>query len=464
MSRPFPKPRPCPSSILSRSLADIGRNVNTRLEPTAFIAPAVCRLLTFRDLSFYSHIFFELVDPIYRFIDQQKFLDQCAQYWTAEKDLLQDIEAVVCGVVALGSFFADKPSPVESSLVEHAKQVLDIGCAYAPGRVSLTQIAGWALRTLYLRLTTRPHLSWYSSCSTMHVAEAIGLHVNLEDVEIITGDSTEFIPELTSSRSDLFECAVFINMIISAEYGRSRVILQGGTEPKFESTSKLAKLTAIMVRIESSLTQEARMNILSTLQDLPGEPMIFILLKTDVTIHLFRRHLHLYQDTLGLPESTILLSIIKTGLSAIRSLVPQRQAWWNVLSTPFQSLMVLLAMDTDDSLSMVEETFSVLSLVYNTFPTHLAGEVVQTAQTLIQGLQKRKTRQAEMLNKAYTNNQSTIETPSCYNSSSGLGQAVDQAEVLFDSWLAGDASWSWLPTDTIFEQTFDANADAFGLG
>ncbi len=330
VSRPFPKPRPCPSSVLSRSLADIGRNVNTRLEPTAFIAPAVCRLLTFQDLSFYSHIFFELVDPIYHFIDQQKFLDQCAQYWTAKKDLLQDIEAVVCGVVALGSFFADKPSPVESSLVEHAKQVLDIGCAYAPGRVSLTQIAGWALRTLYLRLTTRPHLSWYSSCSTMHVAEAIGLHVNLEDVEIITGDSTEFIPELTSSRSDLFECAVFINMIISAEYGRSRVILQGGTEPKFESTSKLAKLTAIMVRIESSLTQEARMNILSTLQDLPGEPMIFILLKTDVTIHLFRRHLHLYQDTLGLPESTILLSIIKTGLSAIRSLVPQRQAWWNV--------------------------------------------------------------------------------------------------------------------------------------
>lgn len=442
------------------------RNLNTRLEPTAFVAPAVCRLLTFQDLSFYSRIFFQVVDPVYHFLDQQRFVEQCAQYWTNEKETLADLEAVVCGVVALGSFFADSPAAVESSLIEHAKQILDIGCAYAPGRVSLTQIAGWILRSLYLRLTTRPHLSWFSSCSTMHIAEAMGLHVNLQDADLISRESGNVASEVTTSRADLLGCAVFLNMLISAEYGRSRVILQDATEPTSSSKSKLMDLCDIMIGLESTLTQESRTKILTRLASLPLEPSIFGLLKTDVTIHLFRRHLHSYQEKLNSEEAAILLSIIKAGLSAARTLVPQRQAWWNVLSTPFQSLMTLLAIDTDESLSMIEDTISVLGLVYNTFPTHLAGEVLQTAQLLIQGLEKRKIRQAQMLSKAYSDTQSTINTPSCSNSSTGPAQAVDQAEAVFDNWLTGDLSWNWLAASSNVPQSggVNANTDMFGLG
>ncbi|KIW15385.1 hypothetical protein PV08_05431 [Exophiala spinifera] len=444
-----------------------GWNLNTRLEPTAFVAPAVCRLLTFQDLSFYSRIFFQVVDPVYHFLDQQRFVEQCAQYWTSENETPTDLGAVVCGVVALGSFFAESPAAVESSLIEHAKQILDIGCAYAPGRVSLTQIAGWILRTLYLRLTTRPHLSWFSSCSTMHIAEAMGLHVNLQDADLINKESGNAASEVTTSRADLLGCAVFLNMLISAEYGRSRVILQDATaEPTSPSRSKLMDLCDIMARLESTLTQEARTKIVTRLAGLPLEPPIFGLLKTDVTIHLFRRHLHSYQEKLNYDEAALLLSIIKAGLSAARVLIPQRQAWWNVLSTPFQSLMTLLAIDTDESLSMIEDTISVLSLVYNTFPAHLAGEVLQTAQLLIRGLEKRKIKQARMLSKACSDTQSTFDTPSCSNSSSGPAQAVDQAEAVFDNWLTGDVSWNWLATDSNVLQSGNvgANADMFGVG
>ncbi|KAK6382122.1 hypothetical protein LTS17_004007 [Exophiala oligosperma] len=449
-----------------------GWNLNTRLEPTAFVAPAACRLLTFQDLTFYSRIFFQVVDPVYHFLDQQRFVEQCAQYWTSEKENLADLEAVVCGVVALGSFFADTPAAVESSLIEHAKQILDIGCAYAPGRVSMTQIAGWILRTLYLRLTTRPHLSWFASCSTMHIAEAMGLHVNLQDADLISRESGNVTSssEVTTSRADLLGCAVFLNMLISAEYGRSRVILQDATEPTSPSRSNVMDLCDIMVRLESTLTQEARTKILTRLSTLPLEPPIFGLLKTDVTIHLFRRHLHSYQEKLNSEEAAVLLSIIKDGLSAARDLIPQRQAWWNVLSTPFQSLMTLLAIDTDESLSMIEDTISVLGLVYNTFPTHLAGEVLQTAQLLIQGLEKRKIRQAQMLSKAYSDTQSTIDTPSCSNASSAApALAVDQAEAVFDNWLTGDMSWNWLATSSngplgVGTANADAADNMFGLG
>lgn len=440
-----------------------GWNVNTRLEPTAFLAPAICRLLTFHDLSFYSGVFFDVVDPIYHFLDQKRLLEQCTRYWTREEDALEDIETIVSGVVALGSFFSETPLPVEHQLVEHAKQVLDIGCAYAPGRMSLNQTAGWILRTLYLRLTTRPHLSWYSSCSTMHVAEAMGLHVDLRNVEIVSKDSSQATPECTSSRADLFECAVFLNWIISAEYGRSRVILQDATQPISPPTSKLMKLSNIMLRIESTLTVEDRLDILSSLSKLPDEPSIFALLKTDVTIHLFRRHLHPYQEKTDVRESALLLSIIKTGLAATRLHAPLRKPWWNVLSTPFQSLMVLLTVDSDESLTMIEETMSVLGLVYNTFPTHLAAEVLQTAQTLVQGLEKRKIRQAKILSKAYSTTQSTVETPTYSNSSAGFGPTADQAEAVFENWLTGDMSWSWPPAGNSFAPATDPNLDAFNF-
>lgn len=425
-----------------------GWNVNTRLEPAAFLAPAVCRLLTFHDLHLYSRVFFDVVDPIYHFIDQQKFLDQCSQYWATENQNLGDIEAVVSGVVALGSFFSEIPSPVESSLIEHAKQILDLGCAYAPGRISLNQVAGWILRTLYLRLTTRPHLCWYASCSTMHVVEAMGLHVDLRDVDVVTRDSDQSLPECTSTRSGLFECALFLNSIISAEYGRSRVILQDATEPSHDSDSQLMRLSAILLCIEVRLTQDARLELLSCLHSLPAESPVFALLKTDVTIHLFRRHLYPHQENISLHESRILLSILEEGLHAARELVPLRRPWWNVISTPFQSLMVILAIDTDESLSRAGATMSVLGLVYSNFPTHLAAEVVQTARMLIQGLEKRKVRQARMLSKAYGETSSLLENQA--SPTAGAGRMMEHAEAVFENWLTGDMNWHWLPTGNCF--------------
>ncbi|KAJ9610433.1 hypothetical protein H2200_005210 [Cladophialophora chaetospira] len=441
-----------------------GWNLNIRLEPAAFVAPAVCRLLTFQDLSLYSRVFFEVVDPIYHFIDQKKFLNQCAQYWTApERGGVEDIEAVVSGVVALGSFFSVNPSSVESSLVEHGKQVLDIGCAYAPGRVSLNQVAGWILRTLYLRLTTRPLLSWYSSCSTMHLAEATGLHVNLQDVDIVTRELLPAVPDCTSSRSDTFECAVFLNLLIAAEYGRTRVTLQDATEPNARSTSKLTRLSAIMVQIESTLNPEERLMALSSLQRLPQEPSIFALLRSDVTIHLFRKHLHPYQGKINPQEQKILLSIIKDGIAAAKDSLPPAKPWWNILSTPFQSLMVLLAVDTTESLSMVEDTLSTLGLIYNTFPSHLAGEVLQTSQTLVQGLQKRKILQAKMLGKPFGDALAAVDTPQYPNSSAGPDQIINQAEALFDDWLFGDLGWNRPASGEAFAQHGDSHVDAFNF-
>ena len=54
-----------------------GWNLNTRLEPTSFVAPAICRHLTYQDLCYYSRIFFKTVDPIYHVLDEELFFQKC---------------------------------------------------------------------------------------------------------------------------------------------------------------------------------------------------------------------------------------------------------------------------------------------------------------------------------------------------------------------------------------------------
>ena len=419
-----------------------GWNVNTRVEPTMSSTPTVCHYLSLQDMSQYSLVFFEVVDPIYHFIDRSRYFDRCSTYWASQTSNLEDFEAMVSGVVALGSFFSETPSPIESKLVEHAKRVLDVGYACTPGRLSLDQTGAWVCRTLYLRLTTRPHLAWYASCSTMHVAEAMGLHVDLRDVDMTAAqDASKMTLELMASRRNLLQCATFLNALISADYGRSRVILQDATDPDPQSSSKLVKLTLILNRLQNGIQASERLEILSYIKGLPEEPPIFVLLKTDVAIHLYRKNVDIENERLPPQESKVMLSIIKTALTEARCLLPHRHPWWNILFTPFQCLLVLLAMDSDESLSLVSESMSVLSAVNQAFLTHLTGEVMNTAATLVQGLEKRKTKQARFLSKAYTS-ETAKEPAAMMPRGSEPMQIMGQSETFFDNWVAGDMDWS----------------------
>jgi hypothetical protein len=129
--------------------------------------------------------------------------------------------------------------------------------------------------------------------------------------------------------------------------------------------------------------------------------------------------------------------------------------------------MVLLAVETIEGLAMVSETLSVLRSVYSAFRTHLAEEVLQTAQTLVQGLERRKTRQVKLLSDALRPDQphSGNVAPMSANASTetGLGETVDQAEMLFENWLTGDTNLSWLSAVNPFVQSTDLNIGAFGI-
>ncbi|RFU23848.1 hypothetical protein B7463_g12487, partial [Scytalidium lignicola] len=425
-----------------------GWNLGIRPEPQKAVAPAVRDHLTFQDLTFYSRIYFDVVDPVYHFVYRARFFDRCAKYWLAEKPELDDIEALISGVVALGSFFAAVPSPAESQLVEHTKTILDTGCAYAPARLSMDQAAAWILRTLYLRLTTRPHLSWYASCTAVHVVEAMGLHVDLETVDLAGDDSMETLTsDFISSRRSIVECAVFLNAVISAEYGRSRISLstldfQRQSEEKINSNSSLWNLTRLLVLAEGELNLEERVEILTSIHNLPEENPLFVLLKTDVAIHMCRMQINVnakHERPSGL-EAQAVLTIIRASFAALRQLLVNRQPWWNLISTPFQSAMILMAIESSESLDLVVECMSILILIYETFKTHFILEVIQTTKYLIEGLEKRKLHQISSLRKAMEISNVIEDLPS-----TAQGPPVTIPDQAFgDSFMEGQNTWSFM--------------------
>lgn len=423
-------------------LHSYGWNLGTGLEARSTIIPAVRQLLTLEETFFYGRISLNVVGLIFPTLpDHARFFARCTKYWSTDTAQSDDFEAVISCVVAIGSFFATTAAPVELQLMDHAKQILDRGSSYAPGLLSLDQAAAWLLRTIYLRLTTRPHLSWFASCATVHIIEAMGLHLDLKTVDLAAQNPEFVTTELLAIRRNLFECAMFMNALISADYGRSKVTLHSHHQEGDigEPTRKLHHLTKLLSQIDTDLEPSQRLGILRSIHKLPNEPSIYALLKTDVAIHMYRKHIIVRQVKATERETTAMLQIMKAALSELQSFLPSKNPWWNVLSTPFQILLVLLAMDSDDSLSLVAEAMYVLRAVHDTFPTPLAAEVLETASILSCALQEKKYKQANFL--------SVAATPKVVGYDVGTGvenvhlPAPTEAQNMFNEWMNGEAHW-----------------------
>jgi hypothetical protein len=273
----------------------------------------------------------------------------------------------------------------------------------------------------------------------------MGLHVDLEGVDLAGDDSTALTADFISSRRCIFECATFLNAIISAEYGRSRIPLPGPelsseSDDEINSSTTLGKLTKILILIEMDPAPGKRRDILSSICGLPDEPPIFVLLKTDVAIHMYRKQVNVKHENPSSLEIQAMLSIINAALSAVRHLLSSKQPWWNLISTPFQSAMILMAMDSNGSLDLLSECMSVLTAIYETFKTHSVLEVIQTAKCLTEGLERRKLQQAGFLRKA-------AELSSVLRDSSTTTQGpliADQAQIIFDGWMGGETDWNFM--------------------
>ncbi|KAF2165394.1 hypothetical protein M409DRAFT_24244 [Zasmidium cellare ATCC 36951] len=372
-----------------------GWNINTRLEPSPPSVSSIRRFLAYQEVALYSQCFFEAVGRSYCFVDAGSFHQRTLQYWTDDSAISHGLEAMICGVLILGSLFSATGIMAESQLVEHAKLILDNSISCALGRLTLDLACAWVLRTLYLRLTTRPSLAWFASCTSVHVAESLGLHADLDKFHGRPASIED--SEIRKTRRNILNCAVFLNTLISAEYGRSRLTLELWPS-SIDNEDNSVLVTLAQVLRNPSDDDEDVVATLGSLADLTSEVPHLALLIADVALFLYRKRIHQNNGQLSSSGYKALLSILDGGIGRARESAASQLPWWNVLSTPFQTLLVLIHVNTTESLALVRKAMEALEMVNTAFTSSsLVREALVVAQLIVGTLRERKLQQVDLL-------------------------------------------------------------------
>lgn len=369
--------------------------------------------LSFSDLERLAEVYFLVIHPIFNFIDRDVFKDLCRLRYS-QKNQKHDIDPIICGVAALGSLYAigTKQSSHchEAELVELAKTALEQSSILSsPNQHHVT---AWILRTIYLRSTTRPHASWISSCTTVHIAEATGLHQDIANISIVSPAAPEMGSSESEIRRRIFWVAWSLNKVLSYEYGRSSVDIPNSNVQSIDIED--VGLTYQYVALASMLPEDdldvhdaesarALYRSLTTINALETDSNEITLMKADLAFCIYRR-LRLSQGASAGISSGAASLVIQIGLDALPAssdLAAQHLPWWTVISVPFQLLCVLLAIDSRESLSHVAEAMEALEEVGRCWDTHMVREAVGSASFLVKLSRKRKEEDMKFLGDSF---------------------------------------------------------------
>lgn len=443
-------------------LHSFGWNCGIRAEEEGTAHHDLKKILSREDFFRYAQVYFTTVNPVFGILDLAHFLTTVDKYWI-EVSQPSSFEAVIAGVVALGSFFsATLGHPKEALIVQHAKDLLE-DPTFHP---SIDQVCAWILRTIYLRNTTRPQRSWMASCQAVHLAEATGMHSELPSSALENQVSARSIVNTANGREQarrIFWIAWHTNTMVSFEYGRSTVVLNNITCPKpaiipGDSTYHLisiASLAPTTTNGDNSSKLPDLLNTFAALMKIPEDEPFIQLSKADLCMSMYR-HTRLLKQPL---EKSTILDIIKIGNAATAAALSLAQAckfWFNVLCTVFQYVCVLLAIDTSDSLSAVIGAMATLDKITALLGTHVATEASNTVKVLLRDSMKKKRLEVSLLEAADKGTEQQLGLS--VEDLNGMGENLNiDWDVLLDPWfmsgfavqdfsVSGDGGVWYVPT------------------
>ncbi|KAL4870543.1 hypothetical protein BDV12DRAFT_55711 [Aspergillus spectabilis] len=349
-------------------------------------------------------IFFDRVDPCYPFIDRETLLRQISRRWlpaTTESLGFGPYDAVLCGVAAFGYLFSRRrATPIEFQLIESARSILEQSLQSEPISPVET-VTGWVLRVAYLRMTTTAHAAWMASCSLMHLIEATGMHIEpSSNTALDRASTTESCNPETCRR--LFAMARHLNVWISFELGRSRVVLQGATSlspsPRPTTngfattpTTDIFNLLPISESLDPNEAQDIS-NLEAALTDVLDIIYIqphLILVQCNLMLCIYRR-LRALNSTISGDLLDRVLALSGKGLKAVSELVSISSPWHQIANVPFQVVCTLLAIDNRASLAMLRDSMRTLHEVASAYDTEVMREAYTTAYLMIVMHQRRK--------------------------------------------------------------------------
>ena len=302
-------------------------------------------------------------------------------------------DAILCGVAGLGSLFSHQSSvATENDLAQSAKSILE---QHLSEPASVYSATGWVLRTAYLRTTASPDEAWNASCIAMHNIDAAGLHseINSETLFLRNGGQEECPPDL---RRRIFSVAQHLNMWMSFDLGRSRVILQNATAilPSERPGDFTAELLGLLPRSagmdpDNPAGGDELCSALSeVLVRTPVEPPS-VLGHCNLMLCILRR---LHTLKWELPSETLnrAFDLIQQSMQSVKQAVQNAIPWHHVANVPFQAICVLLALDTPQSLSLLGEATASLIEVDRVYQTKATKDAVATVRLLILMHQRRR--------------------------------------------------------------------------
>lgn len=344
--------------------------------------------------------YFVMINPVFGFLDKSLIYERCEKHWH-DQPQSPAFEAIITGLAALTSLFNGSLGQDEEIwLALHAKEILED--PFVSRFPSVDQVAAWILRTIFLRATTRPHVAWICSCTMMHLVEATGLHQATQSLILATGKGLEAsTPGISDDVQRIAWVAHCLHVVIAYEYGRSvmdlgfpsRESLPLSTRERDFTPQLLSLVQAIPISPKGhdpAVTIDELSHALSYFATTNVSHDFLILVRADLAFSIYRR-LRLLKS--NLPESLLeeVLSIGMAALPAARNLVTLSQPWWNVISTVFQFVCVLLVIDTDISVTHLPEAMETLEMIVRALDTHLANEAIDTARNLVRAsLEKRR--------------------------------------------------------------------------
>ena len=168
------------------------------------------------------------------------------------------------------------------------------------------------------------------------------------------------------------------------------------------ATSELFELLPYCERLDpgKSVQPEELLKMLSEILERTHFEPPSILAQTNLMLCVYRR---LYTAKTAFPKESLAkaVNLIRKGITAVHTAMAGHHPWHHVANVPFQCICTLLAIDTEQSFSLLADSMSCLETVSQVYGTKATNDAVDAAHFLIYIHQKRREadvkRQSELL-------------------------------------------------------------------
>ncbi|KAL5364470.1 hypothetical protein BJX96DRAFT_187810 [Aspergillus floccosus] len=373
-------------------------NIGTRRLPsglgTVSVVPIV-DLVSLAEMQSLANVYFTKVDPCYGFIDSAVFFARLDARWRSSS-ANDTYDSVLAGVAALGLLFSERSIKItEVCLIELARSIVDSHLSREPP--SLDVVTAWALRVVYLRMTSPPYPAWIASSTLIHLIEAAKLH---QESPNQAGSNGQCDPDI---RKRLVGVSRHLNLWISYDLGLSRVsypndslVLPSPRPGDFTvEILSLLDVSASLSPENENNDNDLRVALLRTLNGNHTQPPS-ILGQCNLVLCLLRR-LRMTNITASSETMMQILNLFGRALDSARTMLATCCPWHHVANVPFQMITVLLEMDTSPALAVLPNALQTLKLVASTYDTDTMQEAYSTARLLITLYQRRRTEDTKLL-------------------------------------------------------------------